>query len=110
MITQLNSSLASGPLGGSVADSLTAAPTAQMPRQYIPAINSELIAPSSMRSLRNDAVLKIAVLDTSVTSMNLGDQIIMDATRGILNELFPNAFYVNLPTHEFFMWESYRVL
>jgi hypothetical protein len=110
MITQFSNSLASSSLASPVADSLTATPSSPAPRQYIPAINSELIAPGSMRSLRNDAVLKIAVLDTSVTSMNLGDQIIMDATRGILNELFPNAFYVNLPTHEFFMWESYRVL
>jgi len=63
-----------------------------------------------MISRRSTAILKIAVLDTSVTSMNLGDEIIMDASRKVLRELFPNAFFVNLPTHEFFMWESYRVL
>jgi hypothetical protein len=56
------------------------------------------------------AVQKIAVLDTSVTSVNLGDQIIMDAARAVLGELFPGAFFVTLPTHEFLLWESYRVL
>ncbi|MES1196208.1 MAG: polysaccharide pyruvyl transferase family protein, partial [Steroidobacter sp.] len=61
-------------------------------------------------SSKSTAVLKIAVLDTSVTSLNLGDEIIMDASRKVLRELFPNAFFVTLPTHEFFLWESYRVL
>ena len=57
-----------------------------------------------------DAVQKIAVLDTSITSVNLGDQIIMDAARAVLGRLFPGAFFVTLPTHEFLLWESYRVL
>jgi hypothetical protein len=56
------------------------------------------------------ALQKIAVLDTSVTSVNLGDQIIMAAARAVLGELFPGAFFVTLPTHEFLLWESYRVL
>src|SRR5438105_3475784 len=64
----------------------------------------------SLISSKSAAVLKIAVLDTSVTSLNLGDEIIMDASRKVLRELFPNAFFVTLPTHEFFLWESYRVL
>ncbi len=54
-------------------------------------------------------MLKVTVLDPSITSVNLGDQIIMQATRSILNRLFPDAFYVTLPTHEFFLWESYRI-
>lgn len=70
----------------------------------------DYIEPEALLSAHSGAVQKIAVLDTSVTSMNLGDQIIMDATRAVLRELFPNAFYVNLPTHEFLLWESYRVL
>lgn len=74
------------------------------------AFNHDYVEPASLMSPKNTAVLKIAVLDTSVTSMNLGDEIIMDASRKVLYELFPNAFYVTLPTHEFFLWESYRVL
>lgn len=73
-------------------------------------IDPGYIDPTALMSERSGAIRKIAVLDTSVTSMNLGDQIIMDATRAILSELFPDAFYVNLPTHEFLLWESYRVL
>ncbi|MGC3981975.1 MAG: polysaccharide pyruvyl transferase family protein [Steroidobacteraceae bacterium] len=75
-------------------------------------LRPEYLEHGQLQSLHSveQGVHKIAVLDTSVTSMNLGDQIIMDASRGILNELFPNAFYVNLPTHEFFLWESYRVI
>lgn len=77
---------------------------------FVSPIGPGYVEPEQLRSLRSNSVLKIAVLDTSVTSMNLGDQIIMEATRGVLHELFPNAFYVNLPTHEFLLWESYRVL
>ncbi|HEX2586022.1 MAG TPA: polysaccharide pyruvyl transferase family protein [Steroidobacteraceae bacterium] len=72
--------------------------------------SSRYVDLEKMISRRSTAVLKIAVLDTSVTSMNLGDEIIMDASRKVLRELFPNAFFVTLPTHEFFLWESYRVL
>ncbi len=63
-----------------------------------------------MSTIGRGAVQKIAILDTSVTSLNLGDQIIMDAARAVLGELFPAAFFVSLPTHEFLLWESYRVL
>jgi hypothetical protein len=63
-----------------------------------------------MSTIGHDAVQKIAILDTSVTSLNLGDQIIMDAARAVLGTLFPSGFFVTLPTHEFLLWESYRVL
>jgi len=74
------------------------------------AADSSYVDLEKLISSRSTAVLKIAVLDTSVTSLNLGDEIIMDASRKVLRELFPNAFFVTLPTHEFFLWESYRVL
>jgi polysaccharide pyruvyl transferase WcaK-like protein len=52
---------------------------------------------------------KIALLDPSTTSANLGDEIIMQAAHNILLELFPHAFYVKLPTQEFWLWQSYRI-
>ncbi len=69
-------------------------------------------APSTSQSAikQGPRIVKIAELDTSVVSLNLGDQIIMDASRAVLRKLFPDAFYVSLPTHEFLLWESYRVL
>ena len=74
------------------------------------AADPEYVDLEKMISSKSAAVLKIAVLDTSVTSLNLGDEIIMDASRKVLRELFPNAFFITLPTHEFFLWESYRVI
>lgn len=53
---------------------------------------------------------RIALLDASVTSVNLGDQIITDASQAEIERLFPEAFLVKLTTHEFHMWESYRIL
>lgn len=53
---------------------------------------------------------RVALLDTSVTSQNLGDQIITEASQGVIDELFPDAFLVKLATHEFHLWESYRVM
>lgn len=41
----------------------------------------------------------IAILDTSVMSFNLGDQIIMESCRRELSDILQNAFVVNLPTH-----------
>ena len=43
---------------------------------------------------------EIAVLDTSIASENLGDKIIMDYCGGILEELFPQAFFAAFPTHD----------
>lgn len=42
---------------------------------------------------------RIGILDTSVLSFNLGDQIIMESARRGLNSIIKNAFVVNLPTH-----------
>lgn len=43
---------------------------------------------------------KIGVLDTSISSLNLGDFIIMDAARKVLNDLFPSQQHVNFSTHD----------
>jgi|HigsolmetaGSP11D_1036233.scaffolds.fasta_scaffold03585_4 Uncharacterized conserved protein len=42
---------------------------------------------------------KIAVFDTSIRSLNLGDQIIMDAVYRELNDIFSNSFLINIPSH-----------
>jgi polysaccharide pyruvyl transferase WcaK-like protein len=55
------------------------------------------------------SMVRIGLLDTSITSQNLGDQIITEASMAVIDELFPNAFVVRLATHEFHLWESYRV-
>jgi len=39
----------------------------------------------------------ISVLDTSVTSFNLGNQIIMEAIYDVLEEIFPDDFFFSLP-------------
>jgi polysaccharide pyruvyl transferase WcaK-like protein len=43
---------------------------------------------------------KISVFDTTISSYNLGNQIIMDAVYTHLNELFPNDFFFKLPSME----------
>lgn len=42
---------------------------------------------------------KIAIMDTSIASFNLGDQIIMESSRRALNPITKDAFVVNFPTH-----------
>ena len=42
---------------------------------------------------------KIAILDTSIMSFNIGDQIIMESARKGLENLLKDAFVVNMPTH-----------
>ena len=54
--------------------------------------------------------LNIAVLDTSICSKNLGDIIIMDAVWKVIKELFPKAFYVTIPTHEYLAGRGYELL
>jgi polysaccharide pyruvyl transferase WcaK-like protein len=52
----------------------------------------------------------ISVLDTKVASTNLGDEIIMDSVYRELNDLFPNAFYINIPTHDRISKHSYNII
>lgn len=49
----------------------------------------------------------IALLDTSVMSFNIGDQIIMESARKGLASIIDNNFVVNFPTHSplFHWWE-----
>lgn len=52
----------------------------------------------------------ISVLDTSICSSNLGDQIIMDAVNSILYEMFPDRLFINFPTHDVISSDSYRLM
>lgn len=44
--------------------------------------------------------MSIALFDPSIASLNLGDQIILDAVRSELEELMPHEQIINLPTQE----------
>ncbi|MEH1767116.1 MAG: polysaccharide pyruvyl transferase family protein [Nostoc sp.] len=50
----------------------------------------------------------IAILDTSICSSNLGDQIIMDAVEKHLNHLFNGDFYIKISTHDVISKSSYK--
>jgi len=52
----------------------------------------------------------ISLLDTSVCSSNLGDQIIMDSVTSILEEMFAYALYIHLPTHDVISKSSYKII
>jgi hypothetical protein len=52
----------------------------------------------------------ITLFDTSVCSENLGDQIIMDAIRENLFDLFPDSMFLNTPTHEKISKATYRLV
>ena len=42
----------------------------------------------------------ISLFDTSIASYNIGNQIIMDAVRLELKDLFPESFFINLPVQD----------
>lgn len=42
----------------------------------------------------------IAIVDTSICTDNLGDEIIMDAVNSVVAELFPDAYAFRVPSHE----------
>lgn len=42
---------------------------------------------------------KIAIMDTSVMSFNLGDKIIMESARNGLKDILEDAFVIDMPTH-----------
>ncbi|MEI5681512.1 MULTISPECIES: polysaccharide pyruvyl transferase family protein [unclassified Mesorhizobium] len=52
----------------------------------------------------------IALLDTSVCTKNLGDQIIMDAVNTQLRRIYPRSFFCSLPTHDYLSSESFKIL
>jgi hypothetical protein len=43
---------------------------------------------------------KILLFDTSICTDNLGDYLIMEAIKSELRNIFPNDFFINIPTHD----------
>lgn len=52
---------------------------------------------------------KVVLFDTSLVSENKGDDIIMEACNNIIDELFPEAMLLRLPTHNKLSREAYRI-
>jgi polysaccharide pyruvyl transferase WcaK-like protein len=52
----------------------------------------------------------VALLDTSICTTNLGDQIIMESVREEMEALLPGAFSLNLQTHDYMHDRSYQLL
>lgn len=42
--------------------------------------------------------MKIAIFDTSIESLNVGDKIIMESVRNVMNELFSDFMEISIPT------------
>ena len=53
---------------------------------------------------------RITVLDTSIGTRNLGDEIIVDAVRRHLGELFPNALSMSVATHDYMGRNSRKIV
>ena len=43
----------------------------------------------------------ITILDTSVSTDNLGDEIIMQAVQNVVLDVFPNAYAYRVASHEY---------
>lgn len=52
----------------------------------------------------------VTLLDTSVSSDNLGDEIIMDAVRAELNDCMPDAYLYTVATHDSMGRRAHRIL
>lgn len=52
----------------------------------------------------------ISILDTSICSSNLGDQIIMDAVKKHLHKIFDPALFIQMPTHDIISKSSYDII
>jgi polysaccharide pyruvyl transferase WcaK-like protein len=65
----------------------------------------------SIRVLHSNKPVKtVSILDTSVCSSNLGDQIIMDSVNKILDGLFENALFIPIQTHDAISKKSHEFL
>ena len=52
----------------------------------------------------------ICLLDTSITSKNMGDHIIVDSIRRILEDNFPETIFINIATHDYLSPEAYKII
>jgi len=55
-------------------------------------------------------LLNVTLLDTSIATDNLGDEIIMDAVQQVVSEVLPRANVYRVATHEYMSWVSRRLL
>ena len=53
---------------------------------------------------------KITILDTSIASDNLGDEIIMEAINEAVFQMLPNAYVYRVASHEYMSWVSRRII
>lgn len=53
---------------------------------------------------------RITILDTSIGTDNLGDEIIMQAVQDVIREVLPNAYAYRVATHEYMSHVSHRLL
>lgn len=56
--------------------------------------------PLVVAALSKHNMLDITLIDTSIGTDNLGDQIIMDAVNEVIYEIFPDAFVTRVPSHD----------
>jgi len=52
----------------------------------------------------------ISLLDTTISSYNLGNEIIMDAVNSVIDELFPESFVFRIPWEESFSLKSLKYM
>jgi glycosyltransferase involved in cell wall biosynthesis/polysaccharide pyruvyl transferase WcaK-like protein len=57
-----------------------------------------------------ESIRQICLMDTGIGSRNMGDHIIVDSIKRHLRELFPDAIFVTVPTHEYLGPESLKLL
>ena len=55
-------------------------------------------------------IKQVSILNTSISSNNLGDYIIMDSVKKELNDIMPDSFFVELQTHDKLGKVSYKNL
>ena len=55
-----------------------------------------------------EQIKRIAILDPSICTSNIGDKIIMDSAEKEIKSVFKNAFYVKIPTQEIIFKMSYK--
>jgi len=58
------------------------------------------ISKKALSSQKESAMKEIAILDTSISSDNIGDEIIMDSINRIIRDIFPSAYIWRIASHE----------
>lgn len=91
----------------------TPAPAAGLPAAPRAAPDRSSVAaddPFSFDLRTVESIRQICLLDTGVGSRNMGDHIIVDSIKHHLRHVFPDAIFVNVPTHEYLGSESLKLM